>query len=169
MAEMFRYRYDDSEVRHLAAAYPGIFMEETERVLLLITARLEADVVQGTPRGVGGAAGLAGSIFGEVQHSGVSVRGIVGTPVAYGDVVELGRRPGSFPPVAPIALWAERKLGVSATEAESAAFLIARKIFHRGTEGAYMFRNAWRARQQWVDQMLRSIPGRIMSRIGGGQ
>jgi hypothetical protein len=169
MAEHYRQTVDTSEVQRLAADYPEMFVEETEAVLRLITARLESDIVQATPRGVGGAAGLAGSMFGEVQTAGLTVSGVVGSPLAYAEVVEVGRRPGSFPPVAPIALWAQRKLGLSETEAQGAALAIARKIFWHGTEGAHMFRDTWQARKAWVTSMLESIPARIVRRLGAGE
>jgi len=48
--------------------------------------------------------------------------------------LEFGRRPGTFPPIAPIRAWAIRKLGVSEDEADGVAYLIARKIAREGTD-----------------------------------
>jgi len=65
---------------------------------------------------------------------------IISTPLVYADPVEIGRRPGSMPPTTPIELWARRKLGLSANEAEGAAYAIARAIAERGTKPAHMFK-----------------------------
>lgn len=165
MGEFFHAKIDTSQVQRLAVRYPEVFVEEAEAVLRLVTARLESAVVRAAPRGVGGAAGLAGSIFGEVQAAGISVQAVVGTPMPYAETVEYGRKPGSFPPVAPIALWAERKLGVAGDEAMSVGFAIARKIFHKGTEGAHMFGDSWKRHEKWVLSMINTIPSRVVRRL----
>lgn len=158
--------YNLTELRDLAKRFPGVVLEETERVMDLVVRRLEKEVVEGTPKGVGGAAGLAGSIAGEVVSSGMPVKGVVGTPMEYGIVVELGRRPGrKMPPVGPIALWAQRKLGVSADEAKSVGFVIARSIAVHGFEGAHMFENAWDENERWVQDQLYGIAGRVVRRL----
>ena len=158
-------KLDVDGLLEMARKFPDIVREETTRKLRVITARLEKDVVENTPAGVGGAAGLRGSIAGRVESSGQSIQGIVSTGMPYGEVVEVGRRPGSFPPVAPIALWAERKLGVFDHEAESVGFLIARKIFKVGTKGAHMFEKAWKKDQPWVLDQVREILTSVARRV----
>lgn len=156
-------------IRELAKAYPVITRQETEAVLGVITARLEAEVARRTPTGVGGEAGLRGSIHGEVVTlSGHSSAGVVGTPLEYGEVVELGRRPGKFPPRAPIELWVRRKLGVPAAEARGVSFLVARKIARHGFPGAHMFEKAWKAQERWAMRELQTIASRVVRRINGG-
>ena len=155
-----------TDLKELIRKWPDVVRSETTAVMDLVVRRIEAEVVSGTPLGVGGAAGLAGSIFGEVESGMHRVTGIVGTPLEYGEVVELGRRPGArMPPVAPIALWAQRKLGVDADEAESVGFAIARKIAVHGFEGAHMFGKAWEELDNWAMQMLGTIPGRVVARV----
>ena len=155
-------------IRELARDYPLFVREETEAVLGIITARLEAEVARRTPAGVGGQAGLRGSIHGEtVSLSGHSVAGVVGTPLEYGEVVETGRRPGKFPPLAPIELWVRRKLGVPDAEARGVAFLVARKIARVGFDGAHMFEKAWEHLEQWSMQQLQTIAPRVIARAQG--
>jgi hypothetical protein len=149
----------------IADRYPDIVREETVKRMKVAVARLEKDVVELTPAGVGGAAGLRGSIHGDVDAWGESVRGTVGTAVKYAEVVEVGRKAGSFPPVAPIALWAQRKLGVGADEAESVGFLIARKIFRSGTEGAHMFEQAWKQNETWVMDQMQHVLADVVGRV----
>jgi len=161
--------YNQAELRELGKKYPGIVREETVAVMEMIVARLEKEVVERTPRGVGGEAGLAGSIAGEVKGRGSPVTGTVGTPLEYGEVVELGRRPGkAMPPVGPIILWARRKLGVSEEDGEHVGFAIARKIAIEGFEGAKMFESALEDNRRWIQNMLYTIPDRVKKRIGGG-
>jgi len=161
-----RVTWNITDLDELAAKYPGVAHDEVFRVVDLAIRRLEKEVVERTPRGVGGAGGLAGSIAGETVSAGRRVKGVVGTPLEYGVVVEMGRRPGQrMPPVAPIALWAQRKLGVPADEAESVGFAIARKIAVKGFKGARMFEDAWDDTERWVQDMLYSIPERIVKRL----
>lgn len=51
---------------------------------------------------------------------------------AYSGVIEEGRRPGRFPPLADIERWAKRRLHLTAEQAREAAFPIARAIARRG-------------------------------------
>ena len=96
----------------LAREYPAALDKETVAALRRIEARLTRTILKRTPAGVGGQAGLWGSIGGEIVQRGDAVSLIEGTPLEYAPVVEMGRRPGKrMPPVAPIELWARRKLG----------------------------------------------------------
>lgn len=49
-------------------------------------------------------------------------------------VLNAGRKPGTFPPVEPIREWVRGKLNVDASEVNSVAFMIARKISQSGTD-----------------------------------
>lgn len=61
----------------------------------------------------------------------------------YSAVVEYGRRPGArMPPTRFIARWAQRKLGLSAKEAQRAAFPIAVNIAKRGIPGKHILEKA---------------------------
>lgn len=166
MTEAINVNYDMTEVRRLVKRWPEITLDETEKVLETIAARLEKEVVERTPAGVGGAAGLRGSIHGEVVSFGMPVKAQVGTPLEYGEVVEYGRRPGkAMPPVDPIAKWVRSKLGITdRKEARSVGFAIARTIAREGTEGAHMFENAWKDNERWVENQLRDLPKRIVRR-----
>jgi hypothetical protein len=158
--------YDLGELRKLVQRWPDETREEMRVTMDRIVRRLEAEVVKRTPAGVGGQAGLRGSIAGEVATLGRTVTGTVGTPLEYGEVVELGRRPGkAFPPVDPIALWARRKLGVSEKESRSVGFAIARKIAIHGFEGAHMFEEGWKHIEPWAQKELMGIGERVVRRV----
>ncbi len=160
---------DLGALQELARVFPEVVREESLAVLELVAARVESAVVAKTPRGVGGEAGLAGSIFGETAATGNSFSAVIGTPLEYGAVVELGRRPGKRqPPIEPIALWARRKLGVSDKEARSVGFLIARKIGREGFEGAHMFERTLNELEPWIMEQLAGIAGRVTRRVGSG-
>lgn len=155
-------------VLELAEKFPTIVREETMKRMRIVTARLERDVVTRTPAGVGGAAGLRGSISSQIDASDGSVRGTVGTAMPYAEVVEMGRVAGSFPPVDPIALWAQRKLGVPSDKARDVGFLIARKIFRKGTIGAKMFEQAWKQDERWAMQQMQEVLSAVVRRIDSG-
>lgn len=86
---------------------------------------------------------LKGSWTTEITGTPVNLSGIVATPLIYGWPVEEGRKPGKWPPIQPIKMWAKRKLGLAGEELETAAFLIARKIGTVGTKGAHMVQQAY--------------------------
>jgi hypothetical protein len=58
-----------------------------------------------------------------------------------------------------------RKLGVPDEEAHSVAFLVARKIFLRGTKGARMFRSAVAAKREAVRARFRLALSTIKSKL----
>jgi hypothetical protein len=60
----------------------------------------------------------------------------------YASIIEMGRRPGRFPPITLIQKWAQRRLGLSLKEAKAAAFPIARAIAKRGLIGRKVMANA---------------------------
>lgn len=73
-----------------------------------------------------------GELSRNIQNKTVGLTSTVdvsGSAKKYGYVVEGGRRPGSFPPVAPIERWAKTKLGKPGL-----GFVIARKIARKGTK-----------------------------------
>jgi hypothetical protein len=73
-------------------------------------------------------------------------KGIVGTGSPYGDVIELGRRPGSkWPPEGVLERWIEEKIGAEGAQLKSLEFLIRRKIGRKGFPGVHMFERAFKA------------------------
>lgn len=159
------WRMDVEGLLELARQFPDIVREETVKHMQVATTRLKKDVVENTPVGV--TENLHGGIHDRTESRGAVVWGIVDTSEPYGEVVEVGRRAGSFPPVAPITLWAQRKFGISEDEAKGAGFLIARKIFHHGTKGAHMFEKAWKQDQAWVMGQLNQITAAVVRRVNG--
>jgi hypothetical protein len=151
-----------ADLKRVAEDFPDIWREEAKTTLTLIAARYESEIVQRTPAGVGGSAGLRGSIAADapkVSMTGASVA--VGSPLEYAEPVEYGRKPGKQPPVEPLALWARRKLGIPKEEADGVGFAIARRIALKGTDGAFMFRDAWKAIEGWADGEADKLPNRI--------
>lgn len=85
---------------------------------------------------------FTGTFLGSVAKSvalgpGGEVRATVGSPVEYAPVIEEGRRPGRFPPLAPLRVWARERLGE-----EGLAFVVARKIARKGIAPRPVFHNA---------------------------
>ncbi|MGQ9370531.1 hypothetical protein [Azospirillum sp. A39] len=128
---------------------------------------LQRETVERTPIGVGGGGGLRGSIqAGQPRRAGDAIIGEVGTSLPYAPAVEFGAKP-HMPPLAPLALWAEHKLGLSEGEAERAAWGIARAIRRRGTEGRFMFTKALDANEAQLRRIFELALGRAVAELGG--
>jgi hypothetical protein len=124
---------------------------------------LEREIQERTPTGIGGA--LRTSIKGQETVLADSVIGVVGTPLSYAVPVELGTRP-HFPwPIEPLKDWVRHKLDVPPEEVDEVAFLIARKIAARGTEGAHMFSGAFEANRVQITGMYERARDRIVERL----
>jgi hypothetical protein len=70
-----------------------------------------------------------------------------------------------FPPIAPIQFWVEKKLGIVGKQAKSVAFLIARAISKRGTQGAHMFGKGFDENEAAVIRILNMIPDDIVKAV----
>jgi hypothetical protein len=114
----------------------------------------QREIVERTPRGVGAGGGLAGSINAREPEIGVdAIVGVVGTPLAYAEPVELGTRP-HMPPLQPLMDWVKAKLGKPADQVEPIARAIQWKIYHHGTRGAFMFREGLKAVQPQIERIM---------------
>lgn len=146
---------------------PALVEEELTNAVLEGSLLMEREVRQRTPEGVGGESGLKGSIAAQAPRVlADEVIGEVGTPLNYAIPVELGSKP-HFPPVEPLADWAQFKLGVPAAEARSVGYLIARKISRVGTEGAFMFSDAFNQNEGELHQIFSRAHARIIERLAG--
>jgi hypothetical protein len=109
--------------------------ELTQRLLLgtmtEATMLLEREVKEEVPRGATGL--TAASITSDAWVVPAGVLGVVGSSQPALGFVELGTKP-HMPPVKALIPWVRAVLGLSAKEAPSVAFLIARKIAKRGTK-----------------------------------
>lgn len=154
--------------KELLKKVPDIVMEETFIVMDDIAKLLEGKVVEKTPKGVGGNAGLMGSIHGGAVKYGEGVQAIIGTSLEYGKVIEYGRRPGtgvSMEGQESIALWAKKKWGLSDKKAKSAAYAIARKITLHGMKAVHMFEETLKEYDAEIMKEINSIPKRVVKRV----
>ena len=108
---------------------------------------------------------FTGTFRGSVAKSvnlgpGNEIRATVGSPVEYGPVIEKGRRPGRFPPLAPLRVWAKAKLGD-----ERLAFVVARKIARKGTAPRPVFHNAAAAVEERVEAVFDDV---LLKGLGEG-
>ena len=166
---MLRVELDAREVERLGqqiARAPEVVREELRGFVETTLAHLQGEVQERTPTTQGT---LRKSITSQVTElQGLGVEGRVGSPLGYATAVELGTKP-HMPPVAPLELWAQAKLGVRGKEARQAAWAIARKIARVGTEGAFMFRDTFEANQDAIQTGLSRAVERIAQRIGAPQ
>ncbi len=172
----------DKVVAALAQA-PEIVTEELNRFFAWTLPYLQGEVQDRTPAAEGN---LRQSIIGRSEVSASGIVGVVGTALDYAPAVELGSKPHpvSEEGILALAEWAKRKLplgqavslktgrplknpGLEAA-ALSAAHAIAWKIRHHGSQGAFMFRDAFLANRTIVENRFRQTAQRIVERIGNG-
>lgn len=146
-----------------ADVIPQAVVAALEETLML----LEAEVTRRTP--IGAFEVLSKSIAAEpVQQVGGGFKGIVGTPLEYGEPVEYGTKP-HWPPIGPLIPWVIRKLHVKKEDAPGVAFLVARKISRSGTKGAYMFENALKENQGRIKDIFERMGYQIATRLEKGE
>ena len=151
------------------AQAPEVVIEEMTAATLESELLLEREVKEETPIGVGGGAGLKGSISArEPQVLADTVIGEIGTPLLYAIPVEFGSKPHR-PPVQPLADWAQAKLGVAPEKAESVGYAIANKIAKVGTKGAFMFTKAFEANRAQIELIYAAARARIVDRLAALQ
>ena len=144
---------------------PQIARDEIVTALEEAGAYLTGEIADRTPNHQGE---LARSFIADrplVGPLGVSSK--IGSPLDYAPAVEFGARP-HMPPVEPLKDWAQSKLGLSPLEADRAAWRIAWKIKHHGTEGAHMVQDALAAGQKTLAQIFNAAADRIVERMQNG-
>jgi len=149
------------EAAALLARFPEIAQDEMRRAMTRATVQLASDVKTFTPVYMGMLRSKIGSDVQTIGGAMGGVRGMVHSGgVPYASVVELGRRPGSWPPLAPIRRWCHLVLGDA-----GAVFVVARKIAMRGTRGVFMFAQAWRRDKEWINAQFTRARDRIVERL----
>lgn len=107
--------------------------------------------------------GALRSSFVASLRPGPNPAGIVATPLVYAPVMEYGRTAGSrMPPVGPIALWAQRVLGLTEEEAQEVAWPMARAIARRGTKPRRFFRGGVKAALPLIRAAFRVAARRVL-------
>jgi hypothetical protein len=101
--------------------------------------------------------------------SNAQVLGRVFNPLSYALPAETGRKPGKWPPFAPIALWVKRVLRPPMNKLASLTFLMRRKIGRDGTKGAWMARDGWAAALPAVRGRFRVALRRINGKLRGAK
>ncbi len=124
---------------------------------------LEREVKERTP--IGATEILRGSVFSEIRGRSFNLHGVVASPQAYAEPVEYGTRP-HWPPQGPIRLWVRRVLNVSEEDINAVAYLIARNISRKGTEGAHMFENALKDGRNTVSNIFQRAGFEINTKLG---
>jgi hypothetical protein len=100
----------------------------------------------------------ARSIEAQLAPGPTPLSATVFTRKLYAPAVEFGRRPGKQPPVDAIAPWVRRH-GIDAP-----AFVIARAIGRRGTQGLFFMRQAAEAGRRRIGDFLRASAREMQTR-----
>lgn len=163
MAEYKIEAVNADEIIALFAKAPDIAAIEmragtTEALLLL-----ERELKDEAPRG---ATSTLGSSIAAQEPRLLSDRvlGLVGTSIVHALPVELGTKP-HFPPVEPLKDWVRAKLNVAASQVDSVAFLIARKISKKGTEAQPFFKETFNANKGQIETIFTQSATRIIDKL----
>lgn len=159
---------DAKDIARFERAYqraPEVVDRVVARRMAGLMLDLQSDVQDKTPTAFGT---LRASIGSDVElRPGLGVTGVVGTSLAHAVPVEVGTKP-HMPPVAPIKLWAEKKLGLTGREATRAAWAIAMTIKRRGTLGVGMFNRSFAARRREAGEVLNyAVMEGLQQALGG--
>lgn len=90
----------------------------------------------------------SGRLAGSINANVTDLTGESWVGVKYGADVEKGRSAGKWPNRQDIKIWVERKLKVPKNKSQSVAFLVARKIFRKGTPAQPYFEPAVKKNQK---------------------
>lgn len=153
MTETFRITVDASEWEEFAVTLEDTSLLE-KHMHNAMDATLDALIEMITAETPVNTGLLKGSFTKDIRGQAMDLTGIVATPLIYGWPVEEGRDPGTWPNEAAITLWAKRRYGLSGDKLEMAVWFIRKKIFERGTTGAFM-----------VDQAFKRMQGRMLENI----
>lgn len=100
------------------------------------------------------------------------LNGRVFSSLPYAVVMEEGRRPGqpiNRAGIDAIGLWAQRKLGLSAAEAEKAKWPIAMWIVGHGIEGKHYAAEGFEVARPRVEELFRILGDEIARAVAGGK
>jgi hypothetical protein len=106
---------------------------------------------------------VSGTTIGSLEIQSVTAMGGQLWGASYIGVLDKGRRPGKFPPIAPIEQWViARQIHTAwGMTSKSAAFIIARKI---AQEGSTLYRQGGRSHilQDNVDKFFEDVASKIL-------
>jgi len=169
MSEFFGVGYEvtikglDEQMQKLER-FAAVAQPELTQAMHNVLFMVEAGAKQNAPVGVTGE--LRSGIGSQVTYAaGTDVRGKVGASAPHSAAVELGARP-HFPPVANIAYWVDRKLGVQdGFEVYGIALAIARKIARVGQKKHPFLRPALEKNQARILDEFRGAAERVLKKM----
>lgn len=124
-----------------------------KKAMVVSMALLERDIVRRTPVDTGT---LRGSISSKIKGIGLDMVGKAFSPLVYAAPVELGISRRVMPNIAAIKRWViHKRFQWGGMKPNQIAFLVARKIKERGTEGKFMFRDTFKADKKKVISIFR--------------
>ena len=158
-------RIEPLNVARVAAVFeqaPAIAVEELLAAMTEVDLHLVREVAERTPTAHGT---LRASIFGEERIQGDGVLGVVASPLAHAEYVELGTRP-HFPPLEPLEDWVRVKFAkTDEDEIRGIALAIARTIAVRGTLAVGMFNRAFAANKGQIERRFERATARVAQRM----
>lgn len=112
------------------------------------------------------------SVHSTITGTGVALEGSVGSAAAWGRAFELGRRPGSWPPLEPLIQWVRRRgLAASGRGRTNRTLAIARavqrKIYRRGIPAHPALIPAFEAALPRIRARFAAVGARIVADLAG--
>lgn len=170
MAFDFEFKFDGKDL-NFAAMDPGkaqqIVDEVFESVMYAATEAVRDDVALETRIAVDPpvTGNLANSWLPTVYSDSNQIIGRVSSSQFYAPYFEFGTKP-HFPPTEPLALWLQRKYGLTAEDAKRQSYAVALAISKRGTKGRYPMKKGWESSRERVKRMFDKALERIVQRFG---
>ena len=154
--------FNVARVAAMFEAAPSIMFDELLTAMDEVTSHLQTEASDRTPKNYGK---LAASIFSEQRLEGEGVLGVVASPLAYTEYVELGTKP-HFPPPEKLEDYVRQRFGLNdEEEIKRAAYLVARKISWYGTPAYGMFNRAFAANKAQVERRFDAAVDRTARRM----
>lgn len=111
---------------------------------------------------------LRQSLGSEVKELAGVIEGHVGSSLVdevYPKVMEVGRQPGSVPPLAGLMRWVHLVLGVPADRAQKVAMAVAFSIARKGIKGRLFMKQGWTQSKPAVENHFKVAMNRIVDEL----
>jgi hypothetical protein len=138
-----------------AAAYTAQVMKRAKAIAEPFTNKVAEDAKAGAGEAMSGGQSLIDAISApEISEEDTRLTIDIWCRAAHAAYAEFGRGPGKRPPTSALLPWIEKVWGLSGKEAESAAFVLARKIGESGTAPLFFMSSAiWANEDDFASQL----------------
>lgn len=145
------------DLKKIASRYPEASKTHINWAIRRAIISIQGDSMKNAPKDTGRLAGSLRTKFGDFW-------GVLEAGAGYALPVHEGTKP-HFPPTSALEGWVRRHFGVSGKQAQSIAFLIARKISQTGTRPRPFMRDAVGVNEVRIDQDFNTALNNIVNSL----